>query len=78
MDFGSVKEDGKANSIKESDDIRVGGYEWSWRHVGSEDSGLVFLNSGLEEGVFSLVVKVVKAIFDGTKKGLAIVAWDWL
>lgn len=78
FNFGGVKEDRKANGIKESYDFRVGSNEGSGRHVGSKHCGFEFLHSGSEEVVPTLAVKVVIAVPDSSKNGKAIAAGDGL
>lgn len=78
LNFGSVKENGKANGIKESYDFRVGGNEGSGGHVGSKHSGFMFLHSGSEEIFPALAVKVVIAVPDRSENGKAIVPGDGL
>lgn len=78
QDFGVVKDDWEALGIEQSDDFRVRRDEDAGRHVCAEDCGLVFFYSGFEEIVSALVVEVVIAIFDVSKKWPAIVSRDWL
>lgn len=69
LDFGGVKEDGEANSIENSDYLRIGGDEGPRGHVGSKDGGFVFLDTCTKEGVLALVVEVVAPVFDRTDEG---------
>lgn len=76
LDLVVVEEDGERGAVEERDNSRVRGDEGAGRHVGSEDSGVVFFYSGGEEGVTALVVEVVVAVADRAEEGEAVAAWD--
>lgn len=63
LDFRHVKEDGKADGVKDGNDFWVVGNEWAWGHIGPKDCGVVFLDPGVEEFVPALIVEVVVAVF---------------
>ncbi|KAL4555704.1 hypothetical protein LXL04_038332 [Taraxacum kok-saghyz] len=72
-----IEQNGEAFGIKNGDDFGVGRDERSRRHVGAEDGGFVFRDSGSEEVVLTLVVKSCKpakldkyALFSGYQKSL--------
>lgn len=77
LDFVGVEKRREALAVEESDDIGIEGNEGARRHVCPENGGLVFLNSGFEEFVFALIVKVVLPVFPGANQGEAVVTRDF-
>ena len=77
LDLGVVEEDLEADGVEDGDDSGVGGNERAWRHVCAEDCGVVFFDSGREELVTSLFVKVVVSVFVGSQEIASIGSRDW-
>lgn len=77
LDFGCVEEDRKTEGIEKDNDSGIGGNEGARWHVGAEDGGVVFGNSGTEEFVSTLEIEVIVTVFDGTEEGEAIATGNW-